>query len=255
MDYRVLRACQLLSEIYGRIFKKDSSIDRITEKGIEVELDAVVPRSLRRLERRDDDRSCFIIPRYYKALQGKLKDWPNLLDMAQLCFNSQKSSTTNRTPFEVVTGQQLRLSHTSMESYSRKSPRVFNFVKEWRQNIEIVRAYLEKPFSRMKKWVDKGTPRVSLQQLEAIYANPANASKSRATKATISTKPLSQGRVEEILARMTMIINRRSTQEYLVRWEGLGPDKITWEKKVNLRTFQQKIEEFQANQSTWTSID
>lgn len=40
------------------------------------------------------------------------KDWVKLLDVAQLCFNSQKSSSTNKSPFEIVTGQQPLLPHT-----------------------------------------------------------------------------------------------------------------------------------------------
>ncbi|GMJ06952.1 hypothetical protein HRI_004364400 [Hibiscus trionum] len=38
-------------------------------------------------------------------LQANQKDWPSLLDVVQLCFNSQKSSATNKSPFEIVTGQ------------------------------------------------------------------------------------------------------------------------------------------------------
>ena len=32
------------------------------------------------------------------------KNWAQLLDVAQFCFNARKSSSTNQSPFEVVTG-------------------------------------------------------------------------------------------------------------------------------------------------------
>ncbi|KAL0303396.1 UNVERIFIED_CONTAM: hypothetical protein Sradi_6207700 [Sesamum radiatum] len=45
-------------------------------------------------------------------VRGTQKDWVKLLDVAQLCFNAQKSSSTNKSAFEIVTGQQLLLPHT-----------------------------------------------------------------------------------------------------------------------------------------------
>lgn len=50
------------------IFKKDSSTNRIAKRGTKVELDVVVPRSLRRFEGHNDDKSCFITPLYYETL-------------------------------------------------------------------------------------------------------------------------------------------------------------------------------------------
>ena len=72
------------------------------------------------------------------------KDWPPLLDVAQLCFNSQKSSVTNTSPFEIVSGQQPRLPHIVVDSYKGKCPRAFNFSRDWSQNLEVARAYLER---------------------------------------------------------------------------------------------------------------
>ena len=89
-------------------------------------------------------------------VQANQKNWPLLLDMAQFCFNVRKSSSTNKSPFEIVTGQQPSLPHISTEPYKGKSPRAFNLTKEWRQNTEIARAYLGKDSKRMKKWADKG---------------------------------------------------------------------------------------------------
>ncbi|KAK2995208.1 hypothetical protein RJ640_000513 [Escallonia rubra] len=40
------------------------------------------------------------------------KNWVKLLDVAQLCFNSRKSSSTGKSAFEIVNGQQPLLPHT-----------------------------------------------------------------------------------------------------------------------------------------------
>ncbi|EOY21654.1 Uncharacterized protein TCM_013666 [Theobroma cacao] len=66
-----------------------------------------------------------------------------------------------------------------------------------------------------------------VRNLKPFHVDLVNASKRRATRAAISTKPLSQRKVEEILAERMTIIKRQLTQECLVRWEGLRPDKIT----------------------------
>ena len=81
------------------------------------------------------------------------KNWPQLLDVAQFCFNVQKNFSTNKSPFEIVNGQQLLLPHT-VDKYSGKNPRAFNFTKKWKKNTEIAWGYLEKASKRMKKWAD-----------------------------------------------------------------------------------------------------
>lgn len=83
------------------------------------------------------------------------KDWVRLLDIAQLCFNAQKSTTSNKSPFELVTGQQPLLPHTVAGSGEGKNRQAQKFTREWEQNTEIARAYLEKASKRMKKWADQ----------------------------------------------------------------------------------------------------
>ena len=82
-------------------------------------------------------------------------NWLNLLDVTQFCFNAQKSIATNKSPFEIVTSQQLLLPHTMTESYKGVNPKAHHFTKDWKQNIEVARAYFEKASKRMKKWADK----------------------------------------------------------------------------------------------------
>ncbi|OMP07934.1 hypothetical protein COLO4_06923 [Corchorus olitorius] len=100
-------------------------------------------------------------------------------------------------------GKQPRLPHTTVEPYRGKSPRAFTFAKEWKQNTEIARAYLEKDSKWMKRWADKDRRPQQFQRI--LY-----------WKAII---------------------------EYLVKWAGLGPEEVSWEKALDLQAFQKKIEE------------
>ncbi|KAK3038007.1 hypothetical protein RJ639_029958 [Escallonia herrerae] len=83
------------------------------------------------------------------------KNSVKLLDVAQLCFNSRKSSSTGKSAFEIVNGQQPLLPDTVNVPNARKSPRAISFSKEWRQNIDLAHSYLEKAARRMKKHADK----------------------------------------------------------------------------------------------------
>ncbi|KAK3007067.1 hypothetical protein RJ639_016631 [Escallonia herrerae] len=83
------------------------------------------------------------------------KNWVKLLDVSQLCFNSCKSSSTGKSAFEIVNGQQPLLPHTVNVPNVGKSPRAISFSEEWRQNIDLAHSYLEKAARRMKKHADK----------------------------------------------------------------------------------------------------
>ncbi|XP_075108797.1 uncharacterized protein LOC107762620 [Nicotiana tabacum] len=86
---------------------------------------------------------------------GSQKHWVKLLDAAQLCFNSQKSHHTNKSPFEIVTGQQPLLPQTVNASTMPKSPRAANFSSEWERNMEIVRSYLIRAQERAKRFTEQ----------------------------------------------------------------------------------------------------
>ncbi|KAL0336104.1 UNVERIFIED_CONTAM: Transposon Tf2-12 polyprotein [Sesamum radiatum] len=65
-------------------------------------------------------------------VRGTQKDWVKLLDVAQLCFNAQKSSSTNKSAFEIVTGQQPLLPHTLDSPQGVRSPLARSFPQEWK---------------------------------------------------------------------------------------------------------------------------
>ena len=45
---------------------------------------------------------------------------------------------------------------------------MFNFTKEWKKNIEIAWAYLEKSLKRMKKWADQGRRLLEFQPRDNV---------------------------------------------------------------------------------------
>ncbi|CAM8957104.1 unnamed protein product [Rhodiola kirilowii] len=83
------------------------------------------------------------------------KDWAKLLDVAQFSFNLQQSEATNKSPFEVVLGQQPNTSLSLAAPYKGASPVAFKFAKAWHEQAELARASLHKAARRMKKWADK----------------------------------------------------------------------------------------------------
>ncbi|KAI3473420.1 hypothetical protein Pfo_031022, partial [Paulownia fortunei] len=101
-------------------------------------------------------------------VSGNQKDWVKLLDVAQLCFNAQKSSSTNRSAFEIVTGQQPLLPHTIDTPLRVRSSPARDFSEEWKRNVEITRSYLEKAQKRMKKYADQHRHFVEFQVGEMV---------------------------------------------------------------------------------------
>ncbi|KAL0549524.1 hypothetical protein IC582_014009 [Cucumis melo] len=66
-------------------------------------------------------------------VNARQKNWVQLLDVAQFCFNAQTSSSTGRSPFEIVSGRQPVLPHLVDHPFAGKNPQTLNFTKEWKQ--------------------------------------------------------------------------------------------------------------------------
>ena len=84
-------------------------------------------------------------------MSANQKNWVNLLDVAQFFYNLQKSSSTGRSPFELVLGRQPLTPLTVEMGYKGASPQAYNFAKEWQKTSKIAKAYLHKASRRMKK--------------------------------------------------------------------------------------------------------
>ncbi|GMQ12089.1 hypothetical protein CsSME_00054546 [Camellia sinensis var. sinensis] len=81
-------------------------------------------------------------------------DWAKLLDIAQFSYNLQRSEATNRSPFELATGQQPLTPH-SLSTNSARSPSAYKVAKSWNEQVDVARSYLDKATKKMKKWADE----------------------------------------------------------------------------------------------------
>ena len=88
-------------------------------------------------------------------MSANQKDWAKLLDVAQFSYNLQRSESTGRSPFEIVTGQQPLTPSSLATGYKGSSPPAYKFAKDWNDQVGVARAYLEKASQKMKKWADK----------------------------------------------------------------------------------------------------
>ena len=87
-------------------------------------------------------------------------DWARLLDVAQFSYNLQRNESTQKSPFELVMGQQPITPQELARGYEGTSPAAYKLAKGWNEEHDIARAYLTKAAKRMKKWADnKRRPR------------------------------------------------------------------------------------------------
>ncbi|GMI86477.1 hypothetical protein HRI_002317000 [Hibiscus trionum] len=85
-------------------------------------------------------------------------------------------------------------------------------------------------------------PVFHVSNLKPFHANPLDASRGLSDRESICTKPPSQRRVEEILAdRFVTVSKKKLVREYLVKWEGLGPEESSWERDHNLKSFHKRL--------------
>ncbi|RVW69256.1 Transposon Tf2-8 polyprotein [Vitis vinifera] len=209
------------------------------------------------------------------------RDWAKLLDIAQFSYNLQRSEATNKSPFELATGQQPLTPHTLTIGYTGRSPTAFKFAKGWHEQADIARSYLDKAAKKMKKWADKkrrhteykvgdmvlvkllpqqfkslrpvhkGLVRSYLKPYHEDKDDPSRGLSKRAPTAVVTSY---DKEVEHIIA--DRIIRRRGVPpatEYLVKWKGLPESEASWEPANALWQFQEQIERFRAEDATRTS--
>ena len=93
----------------------------------------------------------------------------------------------------------------------------------------------------LPKWM-KVHPVFHVSNLKTYHEDPSDPSRNLATRAIICRKPPAQRKVQEILADRVMVVSRRHHQEYLVKWEGLGPEEISWERDYDLKGFNEDVD-------------
>ncbi|KAJ7968029.1 Retrotransposon protein, putative, Ty3-gypsy subclass [Quillaja saponaria] len=98
-------------------------------------------------------------------------------------------------------------------------------------------------------------PVIHVSNLKPYHPDPEDPARNQSTRPAVNLKKPPSRVAEEILAERRVIIRRRPRLEFLVKWKGLGDEETSWEKAEDLSEFQQKIEDFQAAESTRTSTN
>lgn len=84
------------------------------------------------------------------------RNWVDLLDTTQFCYNLHKSSATEMSPFDIVLGRQPM---TPLDVAKMKSqwqcPVVYNIVRDRSKMISKAQNRLRKAQRRMKKYADQ----------------------------------------------------------------------------------------------------
>ncbi|KAL2226683.1 UNVERIFIED_CONTAM: hypothetical protein Sindi_2027000 [Sesamum indicum] len=180
-------------------------------------------------------------------VRGAQKDWVKLLDVAQLCFNAQKSSSTNKSAFEIITGQQPLFHHTLDSPQS-----------EWKQNIDIARSCLEKAQKQMKKYADQNCRFIEFNAGDLVMVKKYSTDKEDDARNQPSRPQLELRKTKEkvakaILNHQVTSIAKRNHTEYLAKWRGCSSEENTWERVTNLKTFLPLVEAYYASHAPRTS--
>ncbi|KAL2237413.1 UNVERIFIED_CONTAM: Gypsy retrotransposon integrase-like protein 1 [Sesamum indicum] len=179
------------------------------------------------------------------------KDWMKLLDVAQLCFNAQKSSSTNKSTFEIVTGQQLLLPHTLDTPQSVRYLLARCFSQEWKQNVpdpRLTKLSRGRDPRLMQKYVCplftiKRIGTVGLHdrvaswwkihnvflviQLKKYSAEKEDDARNQPSRPQLQLTKTKEKVAEAILNHRVTSIAKQDHTEYLVKWSGCSSEENT----------------------------
>ena len=84
------------------------------------------------------------------------KNWVDLMDTAQLCYNLQRSSATGMSPFELAIGVQPRMPlEVAKQKAGGNNPAAYKMAQSRQDMLDKARDSLEKAAKRMKKYADR----------------------------------------------------------------------------------------------------
>ncbi len=103
------------------------------------------------------------------------KNWVDLLDSAQFCYNLHRSSSTGMSPFELATGQQPLTPHeVAKQRTGGKCPAAYRFARSKQEMLEEATDSFAKAVRRMKKYADKGRRPCKQSQGRIVSCNLVN---------------------------------------------------------------------------------
>ncbi|KAL0401393.1 UNVERIFIED_CONTAM: Transposon Tf2-11 polyprotein [Sesamum latifolium] len=219
-------------------------------------------------------------------VRGTQKDWVKLLDVAQLCFNAQKSSSTNKSAFEIITGQQPLLPHTLD---SPQSKRIKKYADQNRRFIEFNAGDLvmvKVPDPRLSKSSRGRDPRLMqkyvgplpiirhigtvaykielppwwkihnvfhVSQLKKYSAYREDDARNQPSRLQLELTKTKEKVAEAILNHRVTRTAKREHTEYLVNWKGCSSEENTWERVTNLKVLLPLVEVYHASHAPRTS--
>ncbi|KAL5744672.1 hypothetical protein ACOSQ2_027788 [Xanthoceras sorbifolium] len=109
-----------------------------------------------------DDLLCTVGNRLYVPKFGNLRK--NLIkECHDTKWAGHPGEATHHSSFELATGQQPLTPQMVMVGYTGRSPGSYKLAKDWQEQADIARSYLDKAARKMKKWADKKRRRVEFQ--------------------------------------------------------------------------------------------
>ncbi|TYJ96944.1 reverse transcriptase [Cucumis melo var. makuwa] len=191
-------------------------------------------------------------------VNARQNNWVQLLDVAQFCFNASTSSSTGRSPFEIVSGRQPVLPHLVNHPYVEKNLQAHNFMKEWRPGTHQITTRTDRvsrtqrpasyqkvrrPAEVLKKvrntsyrvalptWM-KIYPVIHASNLKLYHQNTEDLQQNVVIRPIIDLSQKEVKDVEEILAKRVRKGRRltRKIHEYLIKWKNLPVEETGWER-------------------------
>ncbi|KAL2225805.1 UNVERIFIED_CONTAM: hypothetical protein Sindi_3105500 [Sesamum indicum] len=199
--------------------------------------------------------------------------------LCELYFNVQKSSsTTNKSAFEIVTGQQPLLPHTLDIPQSVRSPLTRSFSQEWKKNRmkkyadqnrrfiefnagDLVLVKVPNPkLSKSSRWRDPRLmqkyvgPLPVLRRIGTYSADKEDDTRNQPSRPQLELKKTKEKVAEGILDHRVTSTAKKDHTEYLVKWRGCSSEENTWERVTNLKAFLPLVEAYHASVAPGTSL-
>ncbi|KAK4397793.1 hypothetical protein Sango_1254800 [Sesamum angolense] len=179
------------------------------------------------------------------------KDWVKLLDVAQSCFNAQKSSSTNKSAFEIVTRSCLEKAQKRMKKYANNNRRFVEFNVGGLVMVKV-------PDPRLPKSSRGRDPRLMqnvfhVSQLKKYSADKEDDVRNQPNRPQLELTKTKEKVAEVILNHRVTSMTKRNHNEYLVKWKGCNSKDNTWERVTNFKAFLSLVETSHASHAPRTS--
>ncbi|RVW24071.1 Transposon Tf2-12 polyprotein [Vitis vinifera] len=208
---------------------------------------------------------------YVTAMQ---KNWVDLMDTAQLCYNLQRSSATGMSPFELAIGVQPRIPlEVAKQKTGGSSPAAYKLAQSRQEMFNEARDSLEKAARRMKKYADRDRRPLEFQVAYMLklperlklhptfhvsflkpYHEDLDAERVQTKRAPPLVMKQFDREIEKILDHITMGHSRKNRQtDFLVQWKGISETEASWERDVTLWQFEKEVQAYWQSKSTRAS--